>query len=418
MKTEEKLRALNQLLEHCKASPFYRERLPGRPLRSLEELKDIPLTTKEDLRSLSPLGLICVPPREIFQYHETFGTTGVPVSTWFTREDLRYNAREITLCGVDFNHDDTVLVRFPYSISAIAHMIHAAAQMKRACVVPVGARSAVSPFPRVITLLQKLQVTVLTCLPLQAVLIAETAELLGKKPNQDFPDLRAICTAGEPLSAGRRRLLQDIWGVPVFDIYGMAEIGTAVVDCEFGRPHPLEDYFVFELLDEELKNEVKPGELGYLVVTALKKKATPMVRYLTGDRARFVEKECPCGASASLEIRGRREDTITVGDRSLDLWDLDEIVSHLPCRRFWAVGPAPGGLHLVVEEERKSGSISPQLINKLEKKYSMKLYIDVVPRGTLYDRSELLSVGVVGKPQYIYSAAEMGQKKYIKSARM
>ena len=417
MKPQEKLKALNQLLEHCKVSPFYRERIPGHPLSSLEELKDIPLTTKEDLRNLSPMGLICVPLQEIHQYHETFGTTGVPVSTWFTREDLRYNAKEITMCGVDFNDDDIVLVRFPYSISAIAHMIHAAAQMKHACVVPVGARSAVSPFPRVIGLLQKLQVTVLTCLPLQAVLIAETAELLGKKPDQDFPALRAICTAGEPLSAGRRRLLQDIWGVPVFDIYGMAEIGTAVVDCEFGRPHPLEDYFVFELLDEDLKKEVKRGELGYLVVTALKKKATPIIRYLTGDRARFVEKECPCGASTSLEIRGRREDTVTVGDRVLDLWDLDEIVSHLPCRRFWVVGPAPDGLHFVVEAEREESGISPQLVNKLENKYKMKLYIDVVPRGTLYDRSDLLSVGVVGKPQYIYSAAEMGQKKYIKSAR-
>lgn len=418
MKPQEKLKLLNQVLEHCRVSPFYQERLPDRPLASLEELKEIPLTTKEDLRTLAPLGLICVPLQELHQYHETFGTTGIPVSTWFTKEDLKYNAREITLCGVNFNKDDIVLVRFPYSISAIAHMIHAAAQMKHACVIPAGARSTVSPFPRVINLMQKLQVTVLTCLPLQGVLIAETAELLGFRPERDFPALRAICTAGEPLSAGRRKLLEEIWGVPVFDIYGMAEIGTAVVDCEFGHAHPLEDYFVFELLDENLKREVKPGELGYLVITTLRKKATPVIRYLTGDRARLVAKECPCGAAVSIEIRGRREDTVSVGDRVLDLWDLDEIVSHFPCRRFWVVGAAPGGLHFVVEEEKAGSVISPQLIDKLEAKYNMRFYIEVVPRGTLYDRSELLSVGVVGKPQYIYTAAEMAQKNYLKSARM
>lgn len=417
MKPQEKLKVLNQVLEQCIASPFYRERLPGRPLGALEELKAIPVTTKEDLRRVSPLGLICVSRRELYQYHETFGTTGTPVSTWFTREDLRYNAKEISMCGVGFNEDDTVLVRFPYAISAVAHMIHAAAQQKRACVIPAGARSTVSPFPRVVNLMQKLEVTILACLPLQAILIAETAEMLGFRPGRDFPALRAICTAGEPLAGGRRKLLEDIWGVPVFDIYGMAEIGTAVVDCEFGLPHPLEDYFVFELLDEDLKKDVTPGELGYLVITTLKKRATPIVRYLTGDRARLVEKECPCGAEWSLEIRGRRDDTISVGSRVLDLWDLDEIVSNLPCRRFWVAGPAPEGLHLVVEEERDCGRVTPQLINKLENMYGMKFRIEVVPGGTLYDRSDLLNVGVVGKPQYIYTALEMEEKTYIRSAR-
>ncbi|MHB8917185.1 MAG: phenylacetate--CoA ligase family protein [Desulfocucumaceae bacterium] len=417
MKPDEKLKELNRVLDHCKTSPFYRERLPERPLGSLEEIKNIPITTKEDLRRISPYGLICVPGRELHQYHETFGTTGTPVSTWFTREDLRYNAREIAMCGVNFKEDDTVMVRFPYAISAVAHMIHTAAQQKHACVIPVGARSTVSPFPRVVNLMQKLDVTILACLPLQAVLIAETAEMLGIKPDRDFPALRAICTAGEPLSAGRRKLLEDIWGVPLFDIYGMAEIGTAVVDCEFGRSHPLEDFFVFELLDENLKNDVKPGELGHLVITTLKKKAAPIVRYLTGDRASLVGKECACGAEISLEIRGRREDTISAGSRVLDLWDLDEIVSNLPCRRFWVAGPAEKGLHLVVEEEKTGDTVRPELVKRLENRYGIKLLVEVVPRGTLYDRSELMAVGVVGKPQYIYSALEMAQKKYINSAR-
>lgn len=417
MKSQDKLEVLNKVLEHSKASSLYKQRIPDQPIRSLEELKQIPLTTKEDLRRHSPFGLICVPREELYQYHETFGTTGVPVATWFTKEDLRYNAREITMCGVNLNEDDTVLVRFPYAISAVAHMIHAAAQLKHACVIPAGARTTVSPFPRVVNLMQKLEVTVLACLPLQAVLIAETAEMLGVKPHRDFPHLRAICTAGEPLTHGRRKLLEDIWGVSVFDFYGMAEIGTAVVDCEFGRLHPLEDYFIFELLGEDLKTDVKQGELGYLVITTLKKMATPVIRYLTGDRARVVEKECACGKDFSLEIRGRREDTLAVGGQVLDLWDLEEILSNLPCRRFWVAGPAPGGLHFVVEEEKPGDHVSSELISMMEKKYKMKFRIEVVPKGTLYDRSELLAVGVVGKPQYIYSAGEMEQKEYIKSAK-
>ena len=414
----ERVEVLNRVLERCKGAPFYRDRVPGQPLTSIDELKQIPLTTKEDLRHASPFGVICVPRNELYQYHETFGTTGTPVSTWLTKEDLKDNAREITQCGVSFSKYDTVLVRFPYAISAVAHMVHAAAQLKRACVIPVSARSTVSPFPRVIDMLRRLEVTVLACLPLQALLIAETVEMLGYKPSLDFPKLRAICTAGEPLTTGRRKLLESIWGVPVFDFYGMAEIGTAVVDCEFRRTHPLEDYFIIEILDDDFKEEVKPGEPGNLVVTTLRKRANPVIRYITGDRARKIPEDCLCGKDFCLEVRGRKEDSINVNGRFFDLWDLEDIVSHLPARRFWVAGPTSHGLQFVVEEEKKGDSVSSDIIQKLEKKYNINLAIEIVPNGTLYDRSELLEVGVIGKPRYIYSNTEMKEKAYLKSVKI
>lgn len=252
MTPEQKLEALNEILQLCRTSTFYKTRIPQQPLSSLEDLKNIPLTTKEDLRNHSPFGLLSVPRHELYQYHESSGTTGTPVSSWFTKEDVQDNAREIAESGVRFNVNDTVLVRFPYALSAAAHMIHAAAQLNGACVVPAGGRTNVTPFPKVIDLMRRLEVTVLACLSLQAVMIAETAEMMGIRPGRDFPHLRAICVAGEPLTGGRRKLLEEIWGVPVFDIYGMTEIGTAVVDCEYFQPHSLDDYFVIELLDEEL----------------------------------------------------------------------------------------------------------------------------------------------------------------------
>jgi len=414
----ERLAALNQVLKHCRAAPFYRDRIPEEPLTSLSGLKRIPLTTKEDLRRVSPKGLICVSPGELYQYHETFGTTGNPVSTWLTKEDLLDNAWEINACGINFTEDDIVLVRFPYAISAVAHMVHTAAQLKQACVIPASSRSTISPFPRIINLLRKLEVTVLAGLPQQAVLIAEAAELMGLEPASDFPKLRAILTAGEPLTNGRRRLLESIWNVPIFDVYGMAEIGTAVVDCEFGRPHPLEEYFIFELLGEDLQSEVKPGELGYLVVTTLRKRATPMIRYLTEDRAKITCQECACGREVLLGVHGRKQDTISTGDRVLDMWDLEEIVSHLPCRRFWVVGPASAGLRFILEEEKPNDSVDTGLIRKLEEMYQLRLDVEIVPKGTLYDRIELLAIGEVGKTRYIYSAEEIKQKAYLKSPRI
>jgi phenylacetate-CoA ligase len=420
MNAQEKLAKLNQLLEHSKNAPYYQKRLPDHPLRSLAELKSLPLTTKDDLRKESPFGLIAVPQAELFQYHESFGTTGVPVSVWLTKEDYLDHARELKDWGVDFQPDDVVLIRFPYSISAAAHIVHGVAVSKQSCVVAAGARSSVSPFPRIIQLLQKLNVTKLTCLPLQVLLIAETAEMLGFQPNRDFPHLKAIGTAGEPLSPARRRLLEDIWGVPLFDHYGMTEIGPAIVDCRFGRPHPVDDCFIFELLRNDLQSEVAPGEMGYLVVTTLCRRGTPMIRYLTGDRAKLLNEVCPCGKNTILEVHGRQEHTFTVGDRVLDTWDLEDIVAHLPYRRFWVVGPAPQGLHFIVEQEKMANTdmIPPGMIHDLEEKYQVKLHFEIVPKGTLYDRSELMNVGTVGKPQYIYSAREIEQKAYLKSAKI
>lgn len=119
-----------------------------------------------------------------------------------------------------------------------------------------------------------------------------------------------------------------------------------------------------------------------------------------------------------LEVRGRQEDTLTVGNRVLDIWDLQEIVSALSCRRFWVAGPGPQGLHLVIEEEKPGDSVSDNQLQVLEDVYKVKIKIEIVSRGTLYNRAELLSLGVVGKPRYIYSEQEIKEKAYIHSSRL
>lgn len=417
MTPQEKLAALNQLLSHAKSSLFYSERLPEKPLTTLAEFKGIPLTTKEDLKKCGPCDLLCVPKRDLFQYHETFGTTGSPISVWYTKGDFEHSSQSLTQWGVNFRNDDIILIRFPYAISTIAHLVHEAAHRKDACVIPASSRTVVSPFIRIINLMQKLEVTILASLPLQAILIAETAEMLGLKPAVDFPRLRAICTAGETLPYERRRLIEEIWQVPVFDNYGMTELGPTTLDCPYGTTHPIADDFILEILDETLTIEVEPGQIGYLVVTTLNRTATPMIRYFTGDRARFVQKNCPCGQELALEIHGRREDTLVIGTKQLDRWDLEKIISLLPCRRFWVAGPSDQGLQLIVEQEKPGDSLAKEVLSKIQEEWQITVNIEIVPKGTLYDRSQLLEVGVVGKPRYIYTAAEMATQAYLKSPR-
>ena len=75
----------------AKNAPFYQNRMPQLPLTSISQLTQLPLTFKEDLSNYSPHGFIAVPPEELFQYHESSGTTGKPVSTWMTKDDFYKN---------------------------------------------------------------------------------------------------------------------------------------------------------------------------------------------------------------------------------------------------------------------------------------------------------------------------------------
>ena len=413
------VQSINGILEYARKAPFYQGRLPARSLTSVSELTSIPLTTKADLRDYSPFGLLAVPKSETAVYFESFGTTGKPVSIWLTEEDLDDNADEINTGGVNLTEKDTVLIRYPYAISQIAHTFHFAARQKGACVIAASSRSTISPFPRVVSMMRSLEVTVLAALPLQALLLARTAELVGLSRGEDFPHLRAICTAGETLTPRRREVIQELWQVPVFDNYGMTEVGAAAMECPFGKLHPLVDHFAFEVLDEDRTTPVELGELGYLVITTLKRRATPIIRYWTGDRVRLFQESCPCGAGYRLEVRGRRESCLQAGDRLFDLWDLEEMVDGISARGLWAAGPLePWGLHFVVESDQLDHNDLGKRIGALEELYQIPLQFTLVPPGTFYDPEELLSIGEVGKPRYIFSAEELKLKAYQKSLRL
>lgn len=399
--TPERLGAIHQVLRHARGCAFYRQRLPQELPRTWEDFRRLPFTTKEDLRQQSPRGLVCVPDSQLLQYHESSATTGAPVSIWFSGEDLAEIRERFSQWGVGFTAGDRVLIRFPYALSTIGHFVHAAAQHARACVIPADSRTSITPLPRVVDLLRKLDVTVLATLSLSAVMVAEAAQMAGYSPRRDFPHLRAVCCAGEPLTRARRLLLEELWGVPVYDNYGMTETGPQAMDCRERQLHPWREHFHLEVLDAHLSREVEPGEVGQLVVTSLTRRATPLVRYVTGDRVQRSEQPCACGQTTSLRVRGRWDETLWAAGRPFDVWELEEIVSQLPARRFWRAAAADGGLRLVVEQERPDDTLPQGLLRSLEQRHHVRLTVDLVPRGTFYDRGEPISFGMPGKPIYV-----------------
>jgi phenylacetate-CoA ligase len=125
----------------------------------------------------------------------------------------------------------------------------------------------------------------------------------GRIPVDSLRGLIAISTM---LTPSLRRRLQDIYGVPIHQTYGLNEIGKVAVRCEAGRYHVHMEHCIVEIVDAD-GQPCRPGETGRVLVTALRNFAMPLFRYDTGDLAEAVAGPCPCGRTLPSfgEIAGR-----------------------------------------------------------------------------------------------------------------
>jgi phenylacetate-CoA ligase len=413
------LAQLRESVGRAQRSAHYGPRLSGVRIDSLGDLARLPLTTKDDVRAASPFGLVAVERERLFQYHESYGTTGTPAPGWLTRQDLENYATQINHAAVNLRAGDRVLVRFPYAISVPAHIVTQAARNRGACVIPASSRTAISPYPRVIELLTKLEATVLACLPTEAVWLDETARLMGRDPSRDFPHLRAVCTAGELLSDARRDRIAALWNARVYNMYGCTEAGNIAADCEHGRLHLSWDHFLLETLDEETFGErgtsvprpVEPGQLGTAVLTTLTREAMPLLRFVLGDLLRVRhEHGCPCGRQAPvIEHYGRGLNRFEFAGRWFFVRDLEERLLRSPAEAIgdlWLVEVRRDVVRFRVEATAPDADLYRRLEQQVADELDLPLVIDPVPVGGLLDRSRLTNVEPVHKPRVVGYAAD------------
>jgi phenylacetate-CoA ligase len=397
---------LRETVTRAARSPYYGPRLAGIRVETLDDLRRLPITSKEDARAASPSGLLAVELDELFQYHESYGTTGTPTSSWLTRQDFLSYATQINHTGADLRPGDRVLVRFPYAISVPAHIVTQAAHDRGACVIPVSSRTAISPYPRVIDLLRKLQATVIGCLPTEAIWLGETARRQGLGPARDFPHLRALLVAGELLSDARRARVAALWNAQVFNLYGCTEAGNIAADCEAGRLHLSWDHFLLEVLNEQTWEPVPPGELGTAVVTTLTRHAMPLLRFVLGDHVRLREEpRCPCGRTAPvLEHHGRDLNRFQFGGRWYYVRDLEDRLLTAPAEvlgNLWLLDVRPGDVRFRVEAERPDLALYRRLEGRVRDELGLPLVIDAVVPGSLLNRARLSKVEPVQKPRVV-----------------
>ena len=146
--------------------------------------------------------------------------------------------------------------------------------------------------------------------------------------------MRQAVVAGEPYSDKTKIEISEMFNIEVFDHYGLAEVNTGILyECkQSGMMHPLESYIYLEVVNEK-GEQVESGEVGELVFTSLKKQASPVIRYKTGDLVKyFGEISCSCGKKgrACGRILSRNDSVVSIKGVKINPYELrDQVMQKL-----------------------------------------------------------------------------------------
>lgn len=298
--------------------PFYRNKLkemgiePG-DIRSVDQLKALPFTTKDDLRENYPFGLFAVPQTDVVRIHASSGTTGKPTVVGYTQRDIEtwaeVVARGLVMAGV--NEDDTIQVSYGYGPFTGGLGIHYGAEKVGATVIPISSGNT----RKQLQFMTDFNASVLACTPSYAAHLGESILKEGISPEK--VKLRTGVFGAEPWSNELRREIERLLHITAYDIYGLSEVmGPGVsmeCECQQGN-HIFEDHFIPEVVDPETLEVLPDGEIGELVFTTVTKEAMPLLRYRTRDLTRLCREKCDCGRTLTRmeKCLGRTDDMLII----------------------------------------------------------------------------------------------------------
>jgi len=298
--------------------PFYKKKLDKagvKPyqIKSLDDLRLLPFTTKDELRQGYPYGLFTAPLEDIIEFHISSGTTGKPVVDGYTRKDIdiwsEVMARALASAGC--TSKDIVQNAYGYGLFTGGLGVHYGAQRIGAKTIPASGGQT----RRQIMIMKDFGSTILTCTPSYALHIAETAEEMGENP-VELP-VKVGVLGAECWSENMRQEIEKRLGIMALDIYGLTEIiGPGVAqECEYKEGlHIYEDHFLPEIIDPDTLEPLPEGEEGELVITTLTREGTPLLRYRTRDIASINYSPCRCGRTIARisKIKGRTDDMLII----------------------------------------------------------------------------------------------------------
>ena len=361
-------------------------------ISGLDQLVQLPFTTKEDLRRRYPFGMFAVPRTQIARIHASSGTTGQPTVVGYTTEDLStwaaLMARSLRAAGA--RPGQLLHNAYGYGLFTGGLGVHAGAEHLGCTVVPISGGMT----ERQVRLITDFRPDIITVTPTYMLAIADEMDRQGIDPRTT--SLKVGVFGAEPWTDQLRRTLEERLDIHAVDIYGLSEvIGPGVaqecVETKDGL-HVWEDHFYPEIIDSGTGQTLPDGQLGELVFTSLTKQAMPVIRYRTGDLTRLLP-----GTARTMrriqKITGRTDDMIILRGVNVFPTQIEELLLQQPALapHFQCVLGKDGPLDTltIITEPAPgtstdtAGTAGRQLVVRIKDTIGVTVAVRQVPTGTV-----------------------------------
>jgi phenylacetate-CoA ligase len=397
------LERLRWAVQNALRAPFYAERLKKagvdspETIKSLDDLRRIPFTTKHDLRDGFPYGFLSVPKDDIVRLHASSGTTGAPTTIYFNKEDIArwtgYVARSIYAAGC--NRADVFQNMITYGLFTGGLGFHAGGEEVGMLVIPSGAGNTARQF----RLMRDFGATVLHATP--SFLLHLETKMKEEGITREDLRLRKAFAGAEPYSEDTRKRIEELLKIDVYNSYGLSEMNGPGVAFECQRKdglHLWEDGYIGEIVNPDTLEPVQDGESGELVLTCLCREATPILRYRTRDLSGFYAEPCLCGRTHRRlrRVTGRTDDMLIINGVNLFPSQIEEAIMSMKevGNNYLIVAEKEGALDRLTVKTEVSPSVfmdDARLLNALKEKIrkTLQASITVNPRVELHEHGSL-----------------------------
>lgn len=334
---ELQLQRLKKTVQIAANSPFYKEvfrehGITPDSIRTLEDIRKIPFTTKADMRANYPFGLVAGNMCEDgVRIHSSSGTTGTPTVIVHSKHDLDSWANLVARClyMVGVRKTDVFQNSSGYGMFTGGLGFQYGAERLGALTIPAAAGNS----KRQIKFISDFKTTVLHAIPSYAVRLAEVLQESGIEPSST--SLRILVIGAEPHTDEQRRKIERMLGVKAYNSFGMTEMngpGVAFECIEQNGMHLWEDCYLAEIIDPDTGEVLPEGEIGELVLTTLDREMMPLIRYRTRDLTRILPSSCPCGRTHLRldRIKGRSDDMFIIKGVNIFPMQVEKILVQFP----------------------------------------------------------------------------------------
>ena len=404
---------LKATVAHCMNNPIYKKRLEEagvtpENIKSVDDIRRIPFTTKQDLRDNYPFGLASAPLTECVRLHSSSGTTGNPTVILHTQKDLDEWANQVArnLWMVGLRPNDVFQNSSGYGMFTGGLGFQYGAERLGMLTIPAAAGNSL----RQIKFMKDFGTTALHAVPSYVTRLYEVMQETGVDPRKDTK-LKVLAIGAEPHS--ERKRIEQMLGVKAYNSFGMSEMcGPGVgFECkEQNGLHFWEDYYIVEIVNPETLEPVPDGEIGELVLTSINREAMPLLRYRTRDLTRVIGRGCPCGRNhVRLDrMKGRSDDMMVLRGVNIFPIQIEKILmqyKELASNYLITLTTDENNDNMTVEVEleelftddyQRLAQLQKSVTRALKDEILLTPIVKLVPKGTL-PTSEGKAVRVVDK---------------------